>query len=98
MPAEKKVHQLNIFLVKPAFTTTEQVIDENSCEPPVEAKIAGHGSGYLFVKKTPPVPPKWAALFEDYVDTKTLALPGVAAAFFMTVNGRCFVLAFGQGG
>ncbi len=98
MTAEKKVNHLNIFLTKPAVTAADQIVNTDSCEPPIAVQIAGHGSGQLFIKKTPAVPPKWAALFMDYVDLNSLKVPGVAAAFCISVKGRYFVLAFGQGG
>ena len=98
MTTEKKVNHLNIFLVKPAYTTADQIVNEDFCEPPVEVQIAGHGSGQLFIKRTPPAPPKWAALFKDYVNLSALAVPGISAAFSVEVNGRWFVLTFGQGG
>lgn len=98
MTDEKKVSHLNIFLIKPAYTTTEQILHKESCEPAVQVQIAGHGNGQLFIKKTHPAPPKWAALFKEYVNLNSLAVPGVSAAFFVEINSRCFVLVFGQGG
>ena len=98
MTTEKKGNHLNVFLVKPAYTTIDQIINGASCEPPVRVQIAGHGDGQLFIKKTPPSPPKWAGLFKDYLDLNTLEVPGVSAALAIAVGGRWFVLAFGQGG
>ena len=98
MANEKKVNHLSIFLIKAAFTTSGQVLKVETCDQPTAIVIAGHGEGQLFIKKTSPNPPRWAALFKDYVDLSSLAVPGVAAAFFIEINGRCFVIAFGQGG
>src|SRR5258706_8311996 len=98
MAEEKKVNHLTVFLIKQAYKTTDQVLKTEVCSAPVDVAIAGHGSGKLFVKKTPPSPPKWADLFKEYVDLHTLAVPGVSGAFFIEINGRCFVLAFGQAG
>src|SRR5258706_2177542 len=98
MANEKRVNHLSIFLIKAAFTTSGQVLKVETCDQPTAIVIAGHGEGQLFIKKTSPNPPRWAALFKDYVDLSSLAVPGVAAAFFIEINGRCFVIAFGQGG
>lgn len=60
--------------------------------------IPGAGKAQLFVKRTPAVPPKWAALFKDSINLQSLSVPGVSAAFLVTVGGRRYVLTFGQGG
>jgi len=98
MAEKKKVNHLTVFLMKPEYTLSTQVLKTELCDMPVDIALAGHGSGQLFVKKSPPSPPKWASLFKHYVDERTLAVPGVSAAFFIQVNTRCFVLTFGQGG
>jgi len=95
---EKKVNHLSIFLVKQPSASSQEVLKTEACAAPVEIPIAGHGIGQLFVRRNPPSPPKWSALFKEFIDPKGLAVPSVAAAFFMQVNGRCFVLVFGQGG
>ncbi|WP_213955953.1 TIGR04141 family sporadically distributed protein [Variovorax sp. dw_954] len=98
MSEEKKVNHLSIFLIKQLYANSHQALRTEACAPPVEVAIGGHGAGQLFVRKNPPSPPKWSALFKEFIDPKDLAVPGVAAAFFITINERCFVLAFGQGG
>lgn len=98
MPDEKKVNHLTVFLIKQAYKLVDQIVKTENCDAPVDVAIAGHGSGKLFVKKTPPMPPKWSDLFKQHIDLKSLAVRGVSAAFFMEIGGRCFVLAFGQGG
>ncbi|MGP8433744.1 TIGR04141 family sporadically distributed protein [Paraburkholderia fungorum] len=98
MNNEKKVNHLNVYLAKPQYTTVEQVVDTSACQSPVEIPISGYGAGHLFVKKTAPKPPKWASLFQEYVDLGSLAVPGVSAIFLLNVGDRCFALAFGQGG
>ena len=98
MAIEKKVSHLNVFLIKADYTSSAQIIKTETCEPPIAIPIAGHGAGELFIKKSPATPPRWASLFQEHLNPLTLAVPGVSAAFFITVNGKCFVLAFGQGG
>ena len=94
---EKKIHHLSVYLVKPAYSTSEQVIQGDACDEPINVPIAGHGSGKLYIQKTRPRPPRWASLFEELIDFKKLAVPGVSAAFFIKAHGHCFVLTFGQG-
>lgn len=98
MKEEKKVNHLSVFLIKEAYATTEQALKVEACDAPFEIAIAGHEAGQLFIKKTPPSPPKWSGLFKEFIDPTDVAVPGVAAAFFIQINGRAFVLAFGQGG
>ncbi|RZJ60991.1 MAG: hypothetical protein EON49_06810 [Acidovorax sp.] len=91
MPKEKKVNHLSIFLIKQQFTTNHQVIKVEACDVPAEVAIAGHGVGHLFVRKNPPSPPKWSALFKEFINPRDLAVEGVAAVFFVKINERCFV-------
>ncbi|MBS1196503.1 MAG: hypothetical protein H6R18_288 [Proteobacteria bacterium] len=98
MSADKKLFNHNIFLIKQGYTTSDLVLNKGACDPAIKVQIPGCGAGQLFIKKTHPTPPKWASLFGEYLDLAMLAVPGVSAAFFIQVNGRCFVLAFGQGG
>lgn len=98
MSEEKKVNHLSIFLVKQSFASSKEVLKIDDCDAPITIPIAGHEAGLLFIRKNPPSPPKWSALFTEFIDPAELAVPGVAAAFFVQVKGRCFVLVFGQGG
>lgn len=98
MKSEKRAYHLNIFLIKPAYTTISQIVDVMSCDSPISIEIAGHGCGQLFIKKSPPIPPKWASLFEGQIDFNALKVPGISAVFAIEVNGRWFALAFGHGG
>lgn len=98
MKEKRKVHQLNVFLIKPSFSSSNQVLKVEDCTREVKIPIAGYGDAQLFVKTTPPMPPKWSALFSEFVDPLDLATRGVAAALFIKIDDRAFVLAFGQGG
>lgn len=98
MPKEKKVRQLSVFLIRSEYGSVDQVIRAEQCERAIEVPIAGYGAGQLFIKRTPPVPPKWTSIFADFVDVGSLVVPGVCAAFFISIKERCFVLTFGQGG
>jgi uncharacterized protein (TIGR04141 family) len=98
MPEEKKVNHLTVFLIKKQYTEASQVVKGEDCDDPIDVAIAGYGSGKLFVKKTPPRPPRWSELFEQHVDPGAIAVRGVSAVFFIKLGDRCFALAFGQGG
>lgn len=98
MTTDNKTHRLNIFFVKAAYTSIDQIVDTAACDPPTEVAIAGHGTGLLFIKQTPLASPRWTDLFKDGVDTDPLRVRGVSAVFAMTVRGRWFLLAFGHAG
>ena len=98
MESEKKAYHLSIFLIKPAYTTIPEIVDVMSCETPISIEIKGYGNGQLFVKRSPPIPPKWASLFEDQIDFSSLKVPGISAVFAVEVSGRWFALTFGHGG
>jgi uncharacterized protein (TIGR04141 family) len=98
MKIEKKVYQLSIFLIKTSCTSVEHIVNASSCGEPIEIKIGNAAAGHLFIKKNEPVSPKWATLFKDYLDLDSLTIPSVSAVFAIEVNGRWFVLAFGQAG
>lgn len=98
MAVEKRINHLNIFLIKVAATTIEQIIKLDTCDPPVTIAIAGYGEGNLYIKKTPPHPPKWANLFLEYLNVNALAVEGISAIFLIKINDRFYALTFGQGG
>src|SRR5438105_2828903 len=99
MDREKSVVHLSLFLIKETITRRDQIIKDDSCEGPVEIAITGSGKGHLYWKATHPQLPRWASLFADYTDIKQIGkTAGISAAFILKVEGRFFVLTFGQGG
>lgn len=85
-----------IYLLRDSVVTAEEAV-VTGAQPHV---IADGPSNYgkLFVKPTQPRPPKWADLFESYVDKTLLgSVQSSAAAFIVPVDGRLFALTFGQG-
>ena len=54
--------------------------------------------GILFVKERPRRPPKWAGLFEPFVEPRKLGfVQSSAAVFIVPVKDRLFALTFGHG-
>jgi len=54
--------------------------------------------GTLFVKERPRRPPKWASLFEPFVESSKLGfVQSSAAVFIVPVKDRLFALTFGHG-
>lgn len=96
--ADKKTNHLTVYLIKTQYAAADQILKTASCRQPVEVPIEGSGVAHLFVKKTQDSPPRWAHLFQDFIDLHTLAVPGVAAVFLLKIRERMFALAFGQGG
>jgi uncharacterized protein (TIGR04141 family) len=95
---QKQTHPLSIYLVKTAYSKAHDIIDSSDCWPAMSIPIAPGISGSLFIKKSPDKPPKWAYLFQDYLDLEDLRAPAFSGVLFLTLNGRSFVLSFGQSG
>jgi uncharacterized protein (TIGR04141 family) len=74
-----------IYLLRESVTTAEEAVVTG-----VKPLIIADGPsdyGKLFVKQTHPKPPKWANLFESYVDKKLLgSVQSSAAAFIIPVD------------
>ncbi len=99
MSEKKLVVHLSIFLIKEAFSRRDQIVKDTMCEGPAEIPISGGGKGYLYWKPTDPDFPKWISLFQDEIDISRIGkTANVSAIFLFKVEGRYFVLAFGQGG
>ncbi len=98
MDKERNIVHLSIYLVKDAITRCDQII-KDGCDGPAEIAISGCGNGYLYWNAPHSEFPKWTSLFEDSMDIKKIGkAAGVSAAFVLKVEGRYFVLTFGQGG
>lgn len=98
MDKEKKVVHLSIYLAKETVIRRDQIIMDG-CDGAAKIEISGSGKGYLYWKAPHPEYPKWTSLFEDAMDIKQVGkTAGVSAAFVLKVEGRYFVLTFGQGG
>ncbi|WP_445147366.1 DUF6119 family protein [Dyella sp. Tek66A03] len=85
-----------IYLLRESVVTAEDAV-VTGAKPHI---IADGPSDYgkLFVKPTHPKPPKWADLFESYVDKTLLGtVQSSSAAFIVPVDDRLFALTFGQG-
>ncbi|MBF3905864.1 TIGR04141 family sporadically distributed protein [Burkholderia pseudomallei] len=98
MPAEKHVNHLTVFLIKKQYDKCKQVIRTDVCDTSFSIEFSGYGEAELHIKHQPPHPPKWTALFNDFLDLSDIVVPGISAALFLKVGERCFVLTFGQGG
>ncbi|MGA3209249.1 MAG: TIGR04141 family sporadically distributed protein [Syntrophales bacterium] len=99
MKTEKKVNHLNVFLVKETFNQSNQIINQEGCEEPVEIQIPGCGKGHLYIKPKMGHPPKWSSLFAAYLDIRKIGnVSNVSAALLIKVEDRYFVLSFGPGG
>jgi len=98
MDKDKKIVHLSIYLAKETIKSRDQII-KNGFKGPVEVPISGFGKGYLYWKEPHPESPKWTELFRDVMDVGQIGkAAGVSAAFVTEVDGRYFMLTFGQGG
>ncbi|HTW90274.1 MAG TPA: DUF6119 family protein [bacterium] len=98
MAPEKDLNHFSVFLVKHPHEAVDQIVNVASCEPPIDVRVTGLDVGQLFIKRMPAKPPRWAKLFREHLDVKSLKVPSIAAAFVARTAGRWFVLTFGQGG
>ncbi len=99
MAEKKEIVHLNVFLVKEAFSRRDQIIKDGICDDPAEIAISGSEKGYLYWKPTHADYPKWTSVFAEVMNiTRVGKIASVSAAFLLKVDGRYFVLAFGQGG
>lgn len=74
-----------------------RIVDATACDE-VPVPIPAFGTSVLYVKKSSPIPPKWAGLFRDFLDERKLAVPRVSAVLVVSHAGRFFAITFGQGG
>ncbi len=96
---QKKVFQLNIFLLKTEIKSWNEAVDEKAG---AEKKLASElgWTGGVYYRQTPLKNPDWKTDFLDKVAEEKLELKGnasTAALLFMEVNHRIFVLTFGSG-
>lgn len=85
-----------IYLLRESVKTARDAVVVGAKEHAIEDGLSKYGQ--LFVKDTKPKPPKWAELFESYIDKKLLGnVQSSSAAFIIPVDQRLFALTFGQG-
>ena len=85
-----------IYLLREAIKRAEDGLVEGAKGHEIRDGDSVYGT--LFVKQTPPRPPKWANLFDPYVERRLLGtVQSSAAVFVVPVDGRLFALTFGQG-
>ena len=85
-----------IYLLRESVATAEDAVVTGAKLHVIADGPSNYGK--LFVKPTHPRPPKWAGLFEGYVDKNLLGtVQSSAAAFIVPVDNRLFALTFGQG-
>jgi len=95
---EARVHTLTIFLMKEAFTSTDQCLKADArVKRHAVADEAGKNIGELVIRQSRRQAPKWIDLFQGSLDLSSLFNASTSAAFFVRVKDRTFVLTFGHG-
>lgn len=85
-----------IYLLRESVNAPHEAVVEGAEEHTIAEGLSQYGQ--LFVKPTKPKSPKWAELFDDYVDKGLLGtVQSSSAAFIVKVDNRFFALTFGQG-
>lgn len=87
---------ITIYLLREGIKTPEDAVVTAA-----ERHVISNGPsvyGVLFTKKNPPKPPRWASLFDEYVDVKKLGvMQSTSGAFIVQADDRLFAITFGQG-
>src|SRR5690606_16200492 len=87
---------ITIYLLRESVKSPEDAVVSA-----VDRHVIANGSsvyGVLFTKQNPPKPPKWANLFEDFVEAHKLGLvQSTSAVFIVETEGRLFAVTFGHG-
>lgn len=87
---------LTIYLLRDSVQTAEDAIVQGANAHEVSDGKAKFGK--LFVKPTKPRSPKWADLFDEFLDRKLLGtVQSSSALLIVPVEGRLFAISFGQG-
>ncbi|MCC3253804.1 hypothetical protein EIQ30_16200 [Xanthomonas campestris] len=95
-PGGTTLATFTIYLLRDSVKTAQDAIIGGAEEHTIEDGLSKYGQ--LFVKETKPKPPKWADLFENYIDKGLLGtVQSSSAAFIISVDKRFFALTFGQG-
>ena len=85
-----------IYLLRETIETAEDAVVQDTTMHVISGAASEYGK--LFVKQARPKSPKWADLFERYIDRYKLgAVQSSAAVFIVSVEKRLFALTFGQG-
>ena len=95
---KKKSRKLTIYLVRRGMDHPNKIIKEEESSRRLGLSIAGASFAMLYVMPSHAKPPKWAALFDDFIDINELGFGSTAsAALLVKVQEDFFVLAFGHG-
>jgi len=89
---KSKSRSFSIYLLKPAYTATNTLIDDHGLEAVTTATNLPTGS-LLYVLDTPPRAPWWKGYFGI---TKDLSQASKGALVFLPVKDRWFALSFGH--
>jgi len=85
-----------IYLLREAIKRAEDGLVDGTFAHEIREGESAYGT--LYVKQTRPRSPKWAEMFDDYVERRLLGtVQSSAAVFIVSVDGRLFALTFGQG-
>ena len=85
-----------IYLLRKSIRTAAEAVIADAEEHVVAQGQSVYGT--LYVKARPKRPPKWATLFEPFVERSKLGfVQSTAAVFIVPAGGRLFALTFGHG-
>lgn len=100
MPDSKAipVRELAIYLLKADKRPVEEFVPKRAQLKRFEIGEGTGKVGVLFVRPSKANPPRWAALFDEYLEPSDLGKTSSAAAVFLVqTKSRAFAITFGQG-
>lgn len=98
MDDKKSKVDLNIYLLKSGLTEYSKSIKETDKLKSEEIPLNGKNIGMLYIKQSHANLPKWTKFFDGVVSPKKFGINSSTGALLaLEVEGRFFMLAFGQG-
>jgi uncharacterized protein (TIGR04141 family) len=96
--ALKKVHALNVFLLKEEIGTPDDALSEDESAARVKIAALSSWDAVLAIRSPRSNPPSWASFFFGHVEAARFGkVSSTAAVLILKVSNRWFALTFGYG-
>jgi uncharacterized protein (TIGR04141 family) len=94
----KKYHNLSILLLKDDFEDFDQVVQDDFRTKKFIIEDNSQAIGTLYVRSSIPNPPKWASLFDGFIEIENIGINTTVGAVLLTESeGKKFAVTFGHG-
>jgi uncharacterized protein (TIGR04141 family) len=93
-----KTHSLTMYLIKESANQLVYILKSDFADKHYKVSVDEDTVYDLFVRQLPKHTPRWADLFEGYIDTSIFGRTGsIGAVLLVPVGNRLMALTFGQG-